>query len=140
MPTDISMILTGLRRGAFLVGNTSEIQVSAAVRERLNRLLLDNPELRGISSSAFIERACEVAETAIMEERTRLARLPSRPWLTIHKEHGDYELRHPNGSHFSYAQTESSGVAWAEKNGYTVVTHSKAVQLRDEKRTRAVVT
>lgn len=42
------------------------------VRARLRNLLFE-PEMRGVGYSAFINRACEVAETAIAEQRTRRA-------------------------------------------------------------------
>lgn len=41
------------------------------VRDRLQALLLRNPELRGVGYSAFINRACEAAEGEIAERRSR---------------------------------------------------------------------
>lgn len=44
------------------------IKIDPAVRQRLNNLLW-HPEMVGVGYSAFINRACEVAETAIMQRR-----------------------------------------------------------------------
>lgn len=51
--------------------------VDPDVLARLRRLLFE-PEMRGVGYSAFINRACEVAETAIMEQRTRHAEAAPR--------------------------------------------------------------
>lgn len=65
--TDIEMILSGHRACA---GERVPINIDPAVRARLRDLLL-LPELQGVGYSAFINRACEVAETAIMVRRSR---------------------------------------------------------------------
>ena len=44
------------------------INIDPAVRQRLNDLLW-MPEMRGVGYSAFINRACEAAETEIMHKR-----------------------------------------------------------------------
>lgn len=54
------------------------------------------------------------------------ARPERRPWLYVEKHQGDYEFLHPNGSHFSYAKTEASGVEHAEGLGYIVVRLGRA--------------
>lgn len=45
------------------------IYIHPNVRQRLHSLLMHNEEMRGVGYSAFINRACEVAETAIAEKR-----------------------------------------------------------------------
>lgn len=47
------------------------IAIDPAVQKRLRDLLF-MPEMRGVGYSAFINRACEIAETEIAERRTRL--------------------------------------------------------------------
>lgn len=64
----IDMILTGHRK--VRPSERVPIDIDPAVRERLRNLLVFHPELRGVGYSAFIERACEVAETAIAQQRT----------------------------------------------------------------------
>lgn len=44
------------------------INIDPAVRKRLRDLLFE-PELRGVGYSAFINRACEAAETEIANKR-----------------------------------------------------------------------
>ena len=61
------MILTGHRPS--LRPEREPILLDADVRERLRSLLFE-PEFHGVGYSAFIERACEVAETAIAQQRT----------------------------------------------------------------------
>lgn len=48
------------------------MNVHPQVRERL-RALLREPEMLGVGYSAFINRACEIAETQIAERRVALA-------------------------------------------------------------------
>lgn len=45
------------------------INIHPEVRQRLRDLLFDNPELRGVGYSSFINRACEATEGALIEER-----------------------------------------------------------------------
>lgn len=68
--TDIQMILEGLRRNS-REPISQTIRVTEETCERVTRLMLDNPEMKGVESSDFINRACEVAETAIVEQRGR---------------------------------------------------------------------
>lgn len=63
--TDISMILTCAPTQS---RERVSIYIDPAVRERLAVLLFE-PEMQGVGYSAFINRACEVAETAIAEGR-----------------------------------------------------------------------
>lgn len=64
----IGMILEG-HRPEVPVRDRQPILIDPAVRSRLRALLFE-PQFRGVGYSAFIERACEVAETAIAQQRT----------------------------------------------------------------------
>lgn len=50
------------------------MNIDVDVRERL-RLLLYQPEMRGVGYSAFLNRACEIAEQEIVDNRAEIARL-----------------------------------------------------------------
>lgn len=69
MPDDITMLLTGFRRGDFARTTRVSINIDPAVRDRLINLLFQ-PEFQSVGFSAFIDRACEVAETAIAQRRS----------------------------------------------------------------------
>ena len=64
----IDMILTG-HRNVGDIENREPIMIHPDVRQRLHALLFE-PEFRAVGYSAFIERACDVAETAIAQSRT----------------------------------------------------------------------
>lgn len=66
--TDISMILEGHHNPTH--EDRVPIYISSEARERLHALLV-SPAFQGtgVGYSAFIERACEVAETAIAEDK-----------------------------------------------------------------------
>ena len=62
----IDMILTGHRP---LDNERVPINIHPDVRFRLAALLTHNDEFHGVGYSQFIERAVEVAETAIAQQR-----------------------------------------------------------------------
>lgn len=65
------------------------MNVHPDARKRLKEVLFES-EMHGVGYSEFINRACEVAEGEIAEERTRAARVPctcytKTPDLHYHK-------------------------------------------------------
>lgn len=70
----IDIILSGFRNP--MHNSRKAIMISPAAYGRLSHLLSIEP-LKGVSASGFIERACEVAETAIAQRRAEPA--PVRP-------------------------------------------------------------